>query len=169
MGLNNTNPTHTAKLAAVTDHICGVVPEIMELKFGCKCKINTKAGLRDNIYTRILFQSGKIITYKYWHEVYKLDYDVFIDKFKIIGRDIRCADVLRVLRRKYILDVNMGFYVDSAGWFYDINKKLLTDDTGSLVFWCLSQNALHLQSEALVAWLFDTFGLGGERYEGKWV
>lgn len=127
-----------SKLEQLTGTICDIVPEILELKFGCLWEVAgtiwVQAGevpkLQDNKKSGYLivaldcFGISKIVT----HE--ELELAKYI---KILGRDIQLADVLRAIGGNTIC-------VTGAGNFANIN------DLTWLADWDLSK-PLHLQKQ----------------------
>lgn len=150
------------KLQELTDKICEVIPEIKELKFGCKVKFT---GNTDNIT-----MSGVL---HYAHE-WKGRYGVCIPNeansfgyqeitkeqlVEIIGRDITLVDVLRVMD---ICDPYKDSELTQLIYSTEKDKFNIYQEDGDyyensrykeLGFWNLSQNALHLQPEETIDFL----------------
>lgn len=112
--------------------ICELVPEILELKFGCK--VSTEYGE--------FIIGGKEISITSVHKGTKYEVNYFVtsygrkeiikENFEIIGRDITLEDVMIILSRrniKYRFDETFEFYVETE-----------------YIYW-LRGKPLHLQSE----------------------
>lgn len=85
------------KLQKLTEFIQKTVPEIMELKFGCKL-LNKEIGVIFTVYQEIgkhKFGGGYLRT-----ELGEIELD-YLENYKILGRDITLEDVLITLQRTY--------------------------------------------------------------------
>jgi hypothetical protein len=161
-----TTKTHEEKIQHITAKCAEVNPEIMELKFGNKIK---NSG---NVYGKYLYYGRKeglcgnlredengglhhIYPQKCWHwlMVSKTLQGVNDYAFKNLGRDININDILMLLNKC----AENEYLVDDRGTFchYDYDTDTLELLDGS---WDLSQNALHLQSDDLITWLYEIIG-----------
>jgi hypothetical protein len=134
---------HQNKLQKVREKIIEAVPEIMELKFGCRVSgiiAKYTSFPKEIIGTYI----GKVPN----HELLIADEDntlryIYPKDLKILGRDIRLADVLRTLRKIWVED----------------NLKKSWNDTMSLLIlnYNLEKDNLGDQNEETISFLYFIF------------
>lgn len=126
--------------------IVAEIPEIMELKFGCKFLYST--ANKPNGETLILLSNPEpdynfVDTYSDYFGAYKVEKE-FIDGIEIIGRDITLADVLRVIEDKEMYAIMAsGEFVEPTpdGMFrtgiYWNFEKLLQGQSNKTIEWLL--------------------------------
>lgn len=106
--LNINNMTTYEKLH---EKICEIIPEIKELKFGCKIRCLDYPGIED---TRLFVgkewnrEYGRYENKVLKEQIYNID-----KKFEIIGRDIFLDDVLMSISKKGLPD---GYLFFNANW-----------------------------------------------------
>jgi len=130
--------------ATLRERIVKVVPEIMELKFGCRIENHS------DVYPEVTFEGGIIVSTRSdanW-AYFTLDNgeevcleDIFAGG-TIVGRDIQLADVLRAIPKNAFIRIN------ADGYIYDSYE----DDKGQE--WNLAL-PLHEQSDELGEWLME--------------
>lgn len=103
-----------------------LVPEIMELKFGCEVALKINNGLSEALYKKfreIVFTTGGGVQPKYYCSSRWFKYDV-LDRLKIkdgveiLGRPIQLADVLRAINNSSKTAVAItchGFFLVPSG------------------------------------------------------
>lgn len=173
-------------LKAVREAVVRAVPEILELKFGCVIE-DQRYPDNGRLYTivaecGICFKhkrcDGERETCDVVDGKYAIssgeDYDDFgyraadiktedIDKgkdWKVIGRPIRLADVLRAIAEAQVSN-GEPYLVDAAGQFYDIRQQkavgyLTSNDV--LAQWPLPDDNLDHASPECVAFLYSILG-----------
>lgn len=151
-------------LERLTNKICALIPEIKELKFGCKVKCE------NHIYKVIHefdHHDSNYIRLELNRSLYFFDIDFFNKKFIIIGRDITICDVLRALKITY--SHNKVCYDEWRMFPFKENTNEFifagTIKDGEYAWrsfyecWNLENNALHLQSESFINWLCEIMGI----------
>lgn len=128
-------------LQTLKNRIVAVVPEIMELKFGCELYHGIATFYLDmNRNGEIWVLQDNQVKLKNW----------FIKDIQILGRPITLADVLRAIG-------NMLIIVDSEGNFYKMQMKLsdkLPKLGSHLGTWDLTKD-LDGQSEDTIEFLLE--------------
>ena len=132
-------------LAELTEIIQKAVPEVMELKFGCKIQYKIQLGriidTDEQTHIRIEFMG-------YIKHVTKamIEYDTTI---KILGRDIQLADVLRAIGEYYLVTGSGEFAKNVSS---DVRKGAF--EYCNTPPWNLGKS-LHEQSEETISFLWS--------------
>ena len=137
------------------------IPEIVELGIGLEFSWKARTNERTGHYTIVDFEGDKKKgTYICVHKERKRDVEdtakfderIFTDNnFKILGRDITLADVLRVLGGDY-------YFGAGDGYFYKIVRDINDGDTQEVemvrpgIKWYANKD-LSLQSGKTIRWL----------------
>ena len=132
------------KLEELKKKIIEVVPEIMELKTGCRVKLKIKDDWFKNP-EQVFTIARKEVMFKpsTWSlvEVHQASFDE--TNFEILGRDITLEDVLRAIHK-----AGNSALINQVGDFC----KSYAYDNDSICQWILGQ-PLHLQSEETINYL----------------
>ncbi len=135
----------TSKLEQLTEAICEIIPEILELKFGCRVYDPESVGEQE-VITHV---TEDMVCVHYYHPYGKDWFDFksytkgFEKRNQIIGRDITLADVLLAIEKS-----NQRY---KCG--HPIIGHVRIGVNGETCDWNLEQNALHLQSEETIDFL----------------
>ena len=99
-----------SKLQQLREAIIKEIPEIVELKMGCEIIKNKKKS-------KVYYCSENWVYYinlDNLHCQYSVGKTLLVETFKIIGRKITLADVLRVLEKKTKGKVRLEFFLDDT-------------------------------------------------------
>lgn len=141
------------KLQLLTDRICELVPDIKELRFGCRII----DGIRGNgIIVGVEAMYPETDSYLQIYEATPKRVELSpLGLWKIIGRDITLADVLLALKKS---DEDYPIHIDF--FFDDGDSVTITQAKGHPIInkkgtWNLTKNALHEQDEETIDFLYS--------------
>lgn len=136
------------KLEQLQNKITEIIPEIKELKMGCR--IRFKGNTDDTILSGVIHfahewkgKCGVCIP----DEANSFGYQLIRKEqiVEVVGRDITLADVLRVYYKKQRAKL----------WDWEVNSVKRDAAQRIVPIWNLEHNALHLQEQETINFLWD--------------
>lgn len=133
------------QLQELTNKIHTLVPETMELRFGCKVR-QSKTEVEGFLVGTPENKNG----FGYWFNSENTIYPILEEHITILGHDITLEDVLRAIQKS---PKSSKIVVDDYGVFWNIaTLENSTTSVDTKFHWEMGE-PLHFQSEETIEWL----------------